>query len=576
MPVFDIENAADRGRLVQAIHQCGRDMQGFIRARDQCLALYRGNRWGRQRWQLQKRVPVPFMQLALDVHTQHLSSIRPQALIVTEEPRFLATADKLGIAENRLFDEIGFGPALRMFVQEALIGYPMMKVSLSEVTTSRMHGWRHKAGQPFTDVVYTPDLVIDMSAFGFDRVAFVGNRYRVPLEWVKKNAGRKKLYRKEDVDKLSPMRRTPVDRKKPQVTVEPIYDMVELIDLYFPLDNWFTTIPAPEQHEGDIVLHSGEWNGPKGGPYVPLSFGETQEEVLPVPPAWSWIDGHLAVNTLYNKLIEQAEDMKEVIGAQGNAVGDAERLIRARHGQIWRFDHPQNVKEFRFSGPDQPVMSFAIHLRSLLSHIAGNVDLMAGLQAQSGTATQDQLLFAQGSRRIQDLQQRVTATVEQIMRRLAWYLFHDPDIDIPLTRRIGNVEVPSRLRHNDIRGDFLDYNFRIEPHSMRFKTPEERLAQLDGLMGRVMNMAQIILQQGNTIDVSEYLRIAGDYSGLSEMDRIVRRSDREIPRDQSRGASGLPSTSQREYVRRGVSANANSMDAVNRLPGTEQGGNGRG
>jgi len=242
-------------------------------------------------------------------------------------------------------------------------------------------------------------VILDTSG-SYNQMGFLGNRYRVPLEWMKKNAGRYELYRKKDVETLTPVARTPLDKKKPASHVEPIYDQVELIDLYFPFDNWFATIPAPEHHSTDIVLASDEWYGPDGGPYVPPSFAETQDEVLPVPPAWDWIDGDLAVNALYGKLIEQAEEMKQVIGAQGNAVRDAERLIRAENAQIWRFDHPQNVKEFRFQGPDQPVMSFAIHLRSLLSHIAGNVDLMTGMQAQSGTATQDQLLFAQGSRRL--------------------------------------------------------------------------------------------------------------------------------------------------------------------------------
>jgi hypothetical protein len=492
-------------------------------------------------------------------------------LVVTEEARLQSTADKLKVASNRLFDEIGFARSLRMFVKEALIGFPLLKICMTRGKASRMHGWRREAGMPFADVVYTEDVVLDTSAPSFDQMGFVGNRYRVPLEWVKKNAGRHELYRKKDVDTLTPIARTPLDRKKPIRHVEPIYDQVELIDLYFPFDNRFATIPAPEHHGGDVVLMSDDWYGPDGGPYVPPSFAETQGEVLPVPPAWDWIDGDLAVNALYGKLIEQAEDMKEVIGAQGNAVRDAERLVRARHGEVWRFDHPQNVKEYRFSGPDQPVLSFAIHLRSLLSHIAGNVDLMAGMAAQSGTATQDQLLFAQGSRRLQDMQQQVTATVEQVMRRLAWYLFYDPYINMPLTRRVENIEVRSRLRHDELRGDFLRYNFQIEPHSMRFKTPEERFGQLTGLMTQlVMPLAQLIQQQGNTIDVTELLKIAADYTGLPELDRVIRRSDREIPQEQ--GGAAQPAVSSREYVRRGVSASKNPLEAVNSLPGMNVGG----
>jgi hypothetical protein len=576
VPVFDIEDKADRGRLIDAIYQSERDLEIFLKPRDQCMALYRGQHWKKKRWRLQDRRPVPFMRTALDTYTQHLSSVRPQALVLTEELRLQSTADKLGIACNRLFDEIGFARSLRMFVKEALIGFPLMKISMSRVKTSRMHGWRHEAGQPFADVVYTRDVVADFSASSPDRMGFIGNRYRVPLEWVKKNAGRNELYRKKDVDLLTPLTRLPRDSKRPIRHVEPIYDQVELIDLYFPFDNRFATIPAPEHHAGDMVLMTEEWYGPEGGPYVWPSFAETQDEVLPVPPAWDWIDGDLAVNELYGKLIAQAKSMKTVLGVQGNAVRDGERLVRAEDGDVYRLDHPQGSVPFRFPGPDQPVLSFAIHLRSLLSHVAGNLDLMAGMQAQSGTATQDQLLFAQGSRRLQDLQQLVTGTVEQVMRRLMWYLFYDPGIDMPLTRRVDNVTVRGRLRHEDLRGDFLRYNFQIEPHSMRFKTPEERFGQLMGLMNQlVMPLAQLIQQQGNTIDINELLKIAADYTGLSELNRVIRRSDREIPQEQA--GAGQPAVSSREYVRRGVSASQNPLEAINRLPGIGAGigGNGR-
>ncbi len=283
MSVFDIEDEADRGRIVDAIYQCERDKEEFLKPRDQCMALYRGKHWRAKRWRLQSRRPVPFMRTALDTYTQHLSSVRPQALVVTEDPRLQSTADKLGVAANRLFDEIGLAHSLRMFVKEALIGFPLMKICMSRVKTSRMHGWRHEAGQPFTDVVYTRDVVADFSAGSPDRMGFIGNRYRVPLEWVKKNAGRNELYRKKDVDLLTPLARMPLDNKRPTRHAEPIYDMVELIDLYFPFDNQFATIPAPEHHGGDIVLMADDWYGPKGGPYVWPSFAETQDEVLPVP-----------------------------------------------------------------------------------------------------------------------------------------------------------------------------------------------------------------------------------------------------------------------------------------------------
>ena len=256
-------------------------------------------------------------------------------------------------------------------------------------------------------------------------------------------------------------------------------------------------------------------------------------------------------------------------------------MQRAEHGEIWRFDHPANVKEFRFGGPDQPVLSFAIHLRSLLSHIAGNVDLMAGLQAQSGTASQDQLLFSQGSRRLLDLQQRVTANVEDVMRRVVWYLFHGDGFDVWLKRQVGEELIQGRFSQDLIRGDYLDFNYKIEPYSARFKSPEERLQQLLTLVSQVvMPLAPVIMQEGSTIDANALLKIAGDYANLPELDRVVRRSDRPIQAQQE--GPNIPLSTRREYVRHGVSSRRGGSDALEALPTPHNvgrapgGGNGRG
>ena len=562
--LFDSDKSEDRLKLATSIKQSAQDMVPFLRERNKCLALYRGARWRGNKYAMMARTPIPFMKQALDLYTQYLSGVRPRVLVVADDPRNQSSGDQLQSALNRLQDEIKFGRTRRMLARESLIGFPLLKIAASPLETSS----RKHSDLPFVDIIYTPDVVVDMSSDRPDRVGYIGNKYRVALDWVKKNAGSGKLYRKNDVERLValPGGKTSAGRRS---TTETLFQMVELVDLYMPLDNLWITIPSPEYHDANVVLYSEEWNGPSDGPFVPVLLAETQEDVLPVPPAWSWIDGHIASNSLYNKLIDMSQDMKNVIGAQGNAIADAERLVSASHGEIWRFDHPNNVKEFRFGGPDQPVLSFAVHLRSLVSHYAGNVDLLSGGSAQSPTATQDSILAQQGNRALEDMVQIQTDAVSEAIRKLAWYLMNMPGIAMPIKRRIGNVDVASTFDRKMIEGDFVDYDFSVEPYSMKYRGPQERFAQLMAIVnGIVAPFSQNIERQGGMVDIEELLKIAGTYNDLPEVDRIVRRSDMATEQASQDAVSG-PANTRRETVRIGVGQSGGLLggDSLNSLPG---------
>ena len=86
-------------------------------------------------------------------------------------------------------------------------------------------------------------------------------------------------------------------------------------------------------------------------------------------------------------------------------------------------------------------LAYAIQLDRILSRNAGNLDLLGGLSPQSDTVGQDELLASNASKRIADMQDRVTEFTTRIVKDLAWYLWNDPLIDLPLVKRLDGSDL---------------------------------------------------------------------------------------------------------------------------------------
>ena len=108
---------------------------------------------------------------------------------------------------------------------------------------------------------------------------------------------------------------------------------------------------------------------------------------------------------------------------------------------------------------------------------AGNLDLLGGLSAQSETASQDKLLAGQANKLLDAMQRRVLAFTKQVVKSLAWYLWNDPFINMPLTRRVPGVRLyaPS-LRHADLFSPGYAFFTTRTPDLLRWMASEARAA----------------------------------------------------------------------------------------------------
>lgn len=519
------------------------------------------------------RVPMNMIELAVNIFTRQLAARTPRVMVTATSRELKRPAMLLELALNVLSDRIKLGDTLRAAVMDAIFGIGCVQIGMETDAEIEIEGEVHPVGQPFCDLVDLDDLVFDMGAKRWDKVSYIGTRSRVPLEWVKESG----MYDAEAVKKLKPSRRVTTDdlgvemagelSEGNSVDREDYVDYVEIWNVYLPLTNKLVTLPGGDAGEilaVDKPLREVEWEGPAGGPFRILGFQTVPGNLFPQQPASTWADLHHLINSLYRKCARQATRQKTILGVTGGAKDDAQRIVDAADGETVRIDIPNGLQEYHFGGVDPRTLGFTIQAKNDLSWLSGNLDALGGLSPQSETLGQDQLLIQNASRRIADMQDRVVEFARSIFNDLGWYLWYDPLIELPLSYRVPNtnVDVQVRFTPEARRGDFMDYNLEILPHSMQHQTPASKLQAIQTLVTQVILPAMpLFAQMGMSFNMREYLSIVARYGDLPEVVDLI--AEMEHPQGTvntpGEDVAMMPKSTTRRYER------------VNRPAGTRMG-----
>jgi hypothetical protein len=166
--------------------------------------------------------------------------------------------------------------------------------------------------------------------------------------------------------------------------------------------------------------------------------------------------------------------------------------------------------------------------------VAGNVDLLGGLSPMSNTLGQDEMLFNSASVRVEDMRSAVGDFPRQVGTKLAWFLWHDPLVDLPLVKianlkseissaqsEISDSSAPLRFSAATRKGEWLDYHFDVEPHSMNPDSPTRKYRRvLDWVRNVVLPTAPIAASQGLSLDVARLARLTGSLLNIEEAGEI--------------------------------------------------------
>lgn len=257
--------------------------------------------------------------------------------------------------------------------------------------------------------------------------------------------------------------------------------------------------------------------------YHLLGYGHVPGNLMPLAPLALLEDLHLLANSLFRKCGRQADRQKTILGVSGGAAEDGSRVVKASDGDAIRMDHPDQAKDFRFGGVDPQTLAFLLNVKDQFAYFGGNIDTLGGLSPQADTLGQEKMLDTNASKRMAGMQKATVLATQRVIEDLAFYLSNDPLIQLPLVKRVKgtDLEVPFTYT-NDGEDDFSQYNFKIEPYSMQYWSPGERLQTITQFWTTfVAPNTQMLQQAGIMPNWPKLLQTVAHLTNMDELEDIL-------------------------------------------------------
>ena len=555
-----------------------------------------------------KVVPVNLIGMYVNIVGRKLVANEPRILLSTfrrEAKHITSIMENWG---NKEIIKMGLMDTFQRGVTDALFSYGVVKVALADPASAAANAWSLRAGEPFAEPIDPDDFVFDVHARDWKHVTFIGHRMRVPLRVIKKS----KIYSRErqqlqpNWDRLYNMegdeRISMIGRTTLAGDTDEFEDHTDLWEVYLPRHRTIitfsddqlvgATVGGPRDRYYGKALRIQNWLGPDTGPYHILGFGVVPGNVLPKAPLMDLIDLHLTLNRVCRKLMRQAERQKEVGLASQGQTNDADRVIETNDGEFSRVDSPDSIKVVNFGAPNPGNSQFFEQFVQRFSWLAGGLELLGGLSPQSRTASQDEMLNANSSATIADMQAKVISWTTSVIKSLCWYWHHDPMRVMHVTHSLPGLPQIQLQRmltpFQRQKVSFEDLELMVDPYSLIHQTPQSRLQTLTQIVTQMaLPMMPILQQQGVGIDIQQFMRLVAKYANQPDLQDIF--TIQEPPGQSGQGAPGqgaaappapaMPQQTTRNYVRRSLGAQSQGAQQnalMNNLAGAQANGAVRG
>lgn len=454
---------------------------------------------------------------AIGILVPYLSMSNPRVNVEARVTKLKPWAFTTELAMNHLLQEIKFSKTvLRPAIFNAMFGAGIVKTGIMKEWQSEIFGNHLDIGQPYACPVDDEDYIGDVSADTREDFEMEGNFYVMPTKIAKEFFGA------QHADHISPSFKLHGDDSVKEIVKKTVQGTdyhtlrtwTRFMDIYLHDEGVIITLLADGEYYK--ILRTTEYDGPEDGPYDMLGFKYVMKQPLPLPPAWNWIDMDTAMNNLINKMRKQAEREKSVLTYTAEAADDAEAIAHTADGGTCRVDDVNNVKVQQYGGVNAENYQWVSYIEGQFSIQGGNLYQLGGRGAQAETLGQEQMLMTNASRIVDDMSNSVHDFAQSIFKKLAWYIWNDPMIQVPVIKRVegaGSIEVIYDKYAQE--GDFGDFNFKIQPYSMQRFNPSvqgQKLVQF--LTAWVLPIAGIAAQQGVQINIDAATKKIAEYLQL--------------------------------------------------------------
>ena len=579
--MFDLKDQQKRDRLYKAIRSSRDALEPFRRVRHTLIKDYVGS-WYNESGAENKTL-VNLINQTARIYTVALAANNPSVLVSTPRMDMLPFARRFEVNLAKLISDMALDETFRMIVLDAFFCLGCGVVMMRD-TDTRFHGllaseedvWLDP-GEPWFNRVSLDDLILDMTAKELSKMRYCGHRYRADFEKVMDEPG----YNKKVKDKLRPTNREHHDSVGATRDMasdwgsaqdDDLKDMIWLQDIWIAENNTIVTLPCDQQDMEPLIERP--WTGSQAGPYKFLSLGETPDNIIPTSPAMNLKGMHDLQNRLHRRM-EADSDANRVVNVYPPGMeDDAERLRTAERNGWYRAKSPESIKQFQSGGVDQRDMALATFIQTEYDRLAGNLQAMGGLGQQASTLGQEELIHGNVSKNVADMRMAVVSFASKCILDLGRLMWEDETLELKTSMEVGNtgINVNSDWTPDYRQGEFDDYEFRIEPYSMIFKTPEQRLQELFQVLREIAPLWPMFQASGASIDAQAIVEEIARLKNRPEFKRFITfAAPSEMLGGDENTVRQSPVTS-RETIRKNVSSGGTEAARSNALIQTLMGG----
>lgn len=542
--MIDLSNSEKRGRLLKAIKSSRNAMEPFRRVRNELIKDYAGSWYAGG---AQNKTLVNLINQTARIYVTALAHNNPQVLISTPRSENIAFARRFEVNLNKLISDMSLDQTFQSIVLDAFFCLGCGVVMMRD-TDTRFHGLLESEedvwldpGQPWFNRVSLDDLILDMSAKELTKMRYCGHRYRADYEKVMDEPG----YSKKAKDKLSPTNRTSYDSIGSARDIgsdfgnaqdDDLKDMVWLMDLWIPENNSIVTMACDQQDLEPLIER--DWSGSQAGPYKFLSLGDTPDNIIPTSPAINLKGLHDLQNRLHRRMEKDSDAHRIVNTYPPGKSDDANRLRTAGRNEWVQISDPSVIKQVEVGGVDSRDMALATFVQTEFDRLGGNLQAMGGLGAQAGTVGQEELIYGQLSKNVADMRLKVVNFAAISTMDLGRLMWEDQTLEIQSSMPVGNTgmnvssnwtsplyEDPDAVRlglQSPARvGEFEDYDFRVEPYSMVYKTPQQHLQEYFQVLQQIAPLWPMFQASGATLNPQVLVKEMARLMNKPEIEQLI-------------------------------------------------------
>ncbi len=486
-------------------------MKRYRRARAMFIKEFVGQYYAGQSFGLTGDEPINLIFHTIRTMVPNLVMQNPVNRLETKIVAQKQYGELLGLAIDQTERDIDLKSILRGWIVSGLFGWGILKVGLSASGEMIQFGdSRIDPGQVYAELVDLDDYVIDPICTDIRKAAFKGHRTRTLRQLLLDTKG----YDHDLVMKLPHSRYTTDGRRVEDLSKQgmasmemyALQDYVDVVELWVPEADALVTISDPTQATFDRYLRVTDFNGPKEGPYVELSFTPpVPNNPFPVAPVSLWYDIHRMANRLFKKIMNQADRQKDILLSRPALADEAESIRTAQDGDVIMSDDPKGHEIVSYGGQNRSNEVMLQEMQIWYNYISGNPDQLAGnIPGKSRgkeTATRSQILQSNASIGLEDARSILYDRTAEISSKIGWYLHTDPMIKLPLTKRqTGGEQIQLWLTPEQRYGEFIRFTFRLVTRSMSRLDPALRSKRIiefgTNIVPALLNAANIALQMG--------------------------------------------------------------------------------